>query len=366
MIQTPDPSRVAAEFALPQAVERIEDLNRGLINQTFLLYGGDNAPIAVLQRINPRVFTEPQRQMKNLRVVIDHVRHSPHHGLRLPQLFSTRDGHDWLIDQDGACWRALEFIDRARVLETAANPAQATAIGRALGQFHVMTNDLKCSALTDTLRNFHVTPYYLDRFDQTCATASEATTGPLTDLLKFIDDRRNRVSVLEDAKAKEILHRRLVHGDPKIDNFLLDQHADRVVALVDLDTINCGLVQYDIGDCLRSVCNPAGESPTEVRLARFDLPFCESALNAYLHVSGDFFTQDDYELLYPAIELIPFELGLRFLTDHLAGDQYFKTQWRGQNLHRARVQFHLVAEIENSRKQIESIIRKSRDRQTAR
>jgi len=362
----PDPRRtpeiVAAAFTLPQATSRIEALGHGLINETYLLHAADGTPVAVLQRINPRVFTEPQRQMANLRAVTDHVQAHGRNTLRLPRLYPTRDGDDFLIDTDGACWRALEYIAETRVLNAAQTPAQAAAVGRALGQFHAMVQALDCSALADTLRHFHVTPVYLQRFDEAYAAASANAAGDVSDLVAFIEQRRAGADVLEDAKRTGRLPRRPVHGDPKIDNFLFDRSADRVVALVDLDTINCGLTQYDIGDCLRSVCNPAGESPATLEAARFELSFCGAALEAYLAEAGHFFTPADYDFLYLAVALIPFELGLRFLTDHLTGDQYFKTAFRGQNLHRARVQFRLAAEIEHNRAPIESLIDRARTR----
>ncbi len=262
------PRAAANRFVLPGTIDRIEALGRGLINETFLLHAADDTPIAVLQRINPRVFTEPQRQMANLRVVTDHVQSHGRRDLRLPRLYPTREGRDCVIDDAGACWRALEYIDATRVLDAARTPAHAAAVGRALGQFHAMVADLDCATLTDTLRHFHVTPHYLERFDQVRRDTPAEVTGGLDELFALIEDRRTGAAVLEQAKHSGTLRRRAVHGDPKIDNFLFDRGADRVVALIDLDTINCGLVQYDIGDCIRSVCNaipPASRPPISPR-----------------------------------------------------------------------------------------------------
>jgi len=355
------PEAIATAFRLPRAVARAEPLGSGLIHDTYLLRAEDGTAIAVLQRINTRVFAEPARQMTNLRLVTRHVEAHGRAALRFPRVLRTHDNADLVVDK-GVCWRAMEYLDDTRTLVVARTPAQAAAIGRALGQFHAMVQDLDCRALTETLRQFHATPAYLARFDDALATATPEMSAEIESLHAFIDDHRAGAPVLDDAQASGLLPRRTVHGDPKVDNFLVDLDADRVVALIDLDTINCGLVQYDIGDCLRSVCNPAGESPPELSSARFDLAFCTAALEAYLAEAGRFFTPVDYEFLYPAIALIPFELGLRFLTDYLAGDQYFKTTYRGQNLHRARVQFRLVAEIERHRPQIESLIESARQK----
>jgi Ser/Thr protein kinase RdoA (MazF antagonist) len=352
---------IARNFALPAVATRIEPLDGGLINDSYVVHAtGTDAPCALLQRINPKVFGEPKRVMVNLRTALDHIEARPDAGLRLPVLYPTRDGHDYFEDETGAYWRALEYLAGTRTLARLTTPAQAAAVGRALGRFHALLHDLSCTQLEDTLRSFHVTPRYLERFDAVMAESQTAETPELQQCLAFIAARRERAGVLEQARTGGVLHARPVHGDPKVDNFLFAAGSDEVAALIDLDTITCGLVQYDIGDCLRSACNPAGESPERLEDVRFDLDYCRAALAAYLPETRDWLTSADYEFLYDAIALIPFELGLRFLTDHVAGDRYFKTEWLGQNLHRAEVQFRLRADIERNRRAIEELIAAAR------
>ena len=164
--------------------------------------------------------------------------------------------------------------------------------------------------------------------------------------IEFANAREAIVGILEDAKRQGVLTLRVIHGDPKVDNVLFDAVDDRAISLIDLDTVQAGLLHYDIGDCLRSACNAAGESPRSASEARFDLGLCEALLSRYLAETHAFLTPADLRFLPDAIRLIPFELGLRFLADHLNGDVYFKVQWRGHNLLRAETQFRLTESIE--------------------
>jgi len=154
---------------------------------------------------------------------------------------------------------------------------------------------------------------------------------------------------LEQAKQHGLLPLRVIHGDPKLNNFLFAKHSGRVVSLIDLDTVKPGLVHYDIGDCLRSCCHVEGSDT-------FDPAICAAILKGYLAEAGKFFSVYDYDYLYDAIRLIPFELGLRFYTDYLEGNRYFKVTEPLQNLHRATGQFRLCASILAQESVIKSLI----------
>ncbi|MEK7206864.1 MAG: phosphotransferase, partial [Pseudomonadota bacterium] len=174
--------------------------------------------------------------------------------------------------------------------------------------------------------------------------------------LQFVETRWNLTRVLETARRDGKLAVRVIHGDTKLNNFLFDITSGKAVSLIDLDTVQPGLIHYDIGDCLRSCANPAGESLADIGTVHFDLDISRAILRQYLAETKGFLTQVDYDYIYDAIHLIPFELGLRFLTDYLEGDSYFKTEWRGQNLHRAMVQFRLTESIERNERAIRSLV----------
>jgi Ser/Thr protein kinase RdoA (MazF antagonist) len=138
---------------------------------------------------------------------------------------------------------------------------------------------------------------------------------------------------------------RPIHGDPKVNNVMLDKATGQAVSLIDLDTVKPGLLHYDLGDCLRSGCNPLGEETTRWQDVRFEMDYCRAILNGYLAKARTFLTPGDCHFLFDGIRLIAFELGLRFFTDHLAGNLYFKSNYPGHNLARALVQFKLAESI---------------------
>lgn len=349
---------IARQFDFGAPLHEVCAHGRGLINDTYLVSLDCTPPRrAILQRINPKVFSQPQYIMQNLRRLLDHAQRQmsqPDTQLQLPGLYPARDGRDFVLDSDGNYWRALYFIADTRALEALENTAQAYNIGRALGGFHALLSELSTEHLHTTLPGFHIAPNYLARFDSVCAGTTRKADAVLA--CDFVAARRDLASTLESGKHSGSLPVRATHGDPKLDNFLFDAHSDRVVSLIDLDTVQPGLIHYDLGDCLRSCCNRGGESMHDPQATQFDLEFCTAILRGYVDTARAFLTAPDFDFMYDAIRLLPFELGLRFLTDHLEGDVYFKTQTSGQNLHRARVQFQLTASIEQNSTAIHAVI----------
>ncbi|MBM4200240.1 MAG: aminoglycoside phosphotransferase family protein [Gammaproteobacteria bacterium] len=347
---------IAARFDLAGRVADVRPYGSGLINTTLLIET-DAGDRAILQRLNRRVFPRPELIQANLRTLHDHLGEQGGTDpavLKLPLIISTRDGDDYLVDAEGEVWRALAFIDSARSFGAIEDDAHARETGRALGCFHAMLSTLDPRQLHDTLPGFHVTPGYLANFDTVLAGfdghGEEAT---LRVLLDFVAERRVMAGVLEDARRAGLLGERVIHGDPKLDNVLFDVASGRALALIDLDTVKPGLIHYDLGDCLRSTCNRAGEAGEET--VEFDLALCRSVLSGYLAEARAFLTETDIAYLFDAIRLLPFELGLRFLTDHLAGDVYFHVSEPGENLRRAQVQFRLVESIERQESAIRSL-----------
>ena len=164
----------------------------------------------------------------------------------------------------------------------------------------------------------------------------------------MIDDRLN-ISALEELIEEDEIRRRVIHGDPKCDNFLFDRRSGRALALIDLDTVSRGLVTVDIGDCLRSFCNPAGEKAHSA--ISFDISICEQLLQSYLQTFN--LSHTERGLIYHGVRLLTYELGLRFFTDHLNDDRYFKITRKEENLQRAHVQSKLLESIEKQRSKIE-------------
>ncbi|MEK6749744.1 MAG: aminoglycoside phosphotransferase family protein [Pseudomonadota bacterium] len=354
---------IANEFLSAQSVATVHALGSGLINDTYLVHcAGVGARDFVLQRVNSSVFAAPQLIIDNIQKVSTHLAQQHHSGdetktLILPTLYQTHAGNYFFVDADGGFWRAMSYIPHTYSIKVLSNVTQAEAVGFALGAFHHALLSIAPNDLHVTLPGFHITPRYLAQYDDILAHG--ATLPPLQewyDCHAAVAQGRSGAGVLENAKFSGQLTERPIHGDPKLDNFLFDRTTQGVVSLIDLDTLQPGLIHYDIGDCIRSCCNTGGESPSGIDAVDFNLDYCRGILQGYFSGAQNTLTAKDIEYLYAAIRLIPWELGLRFLTDHLAGDRYFKVATRGQNLHRARVQFRLYAEIVRHRTYLLQII----------
>ena len=363
------PESVAERFAVAGRLVAVRPISGGNVNDTYqaVFRTTFSEERIILQRINTRVFRRPAWLMSNLRAVTDHV----HRRLgreadgadrvwQLPRIVPFRDGRDWYVDARGGFWRGLTLIASAMSYPKAQGPEHAFEAGAVLGQFHRLLSDLPPGRLRDTLPGFHVTPGYLRSYDQTLRspTARRRLDSSLEArrLARFIEERRDFARVLEDARARGELRLRLIHGDPKVNNILLDELTGKGTAIVDLDTVKPGLIHYDFGDALRSVANPAGEEELNLGRVYFDTALCESFVRGYWGRARDFLTSGDRRYLFDSIRLIAFELGLRFFQDYLAGDRYFKVDSEGHNLYRARVQFRLCESIETRSAEIRRLL----------
>ncbi|HQE91421.1 MAG TPA: aminoglycoside phosphotransferase family protein [Anaerolineae bacterium] len=343
-------------------ITNIQEYGAGNIHHTFLvsLHGG---PPFILQQINQRVFKQPEWIMRNIRTFTDHVqmrRQSDPPSARrweTPQIIPTNAGCDYVIDAQGGFWRALTFIGGARTYAKIQDVHHAREVGYALGRFHHLTRDLNPARLYDTLEGYHLTPRYLAHYDAVVARGEfAADSADVAYGIRFLADRRDAIPVLEEARQQGRLHLRPTHGDPKVDNVMIDDNTGQAVSIIDLDTVKPGLVHYDIGDCLRSGCNPPGEETEDIDAVYFEMDLCQAILQGYFPLVRDFYTDDDYAYLYAAIRLLALEQGLRFFTDYLEGNVYYKVKHDRHNLIRALVQFKLVVSIEAQEAAIRAVI----------
>jgi len=345
------PHFIAEQFFTP--VSELTPLGNGLINDTFWVKAESTQ--FVLQRINRTVFPKPLHIMDNLLMLNEHLEKNQEKSvkLKIPALLKTLNNDHFYFDEHCDCWRALAFIENSESLDRLVDLGQAQQVGFALGHFHYLLSDLEPSSLHDTLPGFHIAPDYLRHY-QTILTITVLQSEP--DSLycaDFIARNQHLTENLETAKAQGLLTLRVIHGDPKLNNFLFDRVSKKIISLIDLDTIKPGLVHYDIGDCLRSCCHKPETN-------EFNMALCEAILESYLSEAGAFFSASDYDYLYTAIQLLPFELGLRFYTDFLEGNRYFKVTDPKQNLNRALAQFRLCESIIAQELAIKSLIKQLR------
>jgi len=359
------PLAVAEKFKLGGDIVGLREYGAGNINDTYLVTAAAGKETKfILQCINRRVFPQPEKIMRNTRLVTEHIRKRLANEQKIadrrwevPRVFQTKGGEDYFIDANGDFWRALGFIDHALTYKKIKSAKHGKEIGHALGIFHNLIGDLPAGRLVQTLDGFHITPQYINRLESLKCKGNRSGKTPATRFcFKFIKRRQAFADILESAKKQKILHIRPIHGDPKVDNVMIDTGTDRAVGLIDLDTVQPGLVHYDLGDCLRSCCNTAGEEIDTPADVRFDTDLCRIILAGYLAEAANFLTYFDYQYLYDAIRLISFELGIRFFTDYLQGNPYFKVMDDEHNLRRALVQFKLTEDIEAQESLLRALI----------
>jgi Ser/Thr protein kinase RdoA (MazF antagonist) len=345
MIPIADPRRAAVAFSADGGSCPLSPLGCGNINDTFLVQSA--AGPFVLQRINRSVFPEPLRVINNFAKITSHLADKR---FRIALPVPTLSGVLYFRDDQGDYWRGQTYLPHIN-LQRLTSEEQAWQIGRALASFHLHVADLDVQHLEDPLPGFHNLSLYLQEFDRLRVKKRERVNSANGACLDVISQYRQRAMILEETKVSGMLTMQTIHGDPKIDNFLFD---DKGLAdgMLDLDTVGGGLVHYDLGDCLRSCCNRVGEGGTDNLPVFFDMQLCRALLQGYFSEGQQLLSAEQRAYIYDAVLAITFELGLRFFTDHLRGNTYFKVRQDGDNMTRAIRQFNLLQDIVANEREI--------------
>lgn len=349
------PEQQAVSFFFPdQEIQRLTPIGSGNVNDTLQVRLSSGTSY-ILQKLSPAVFPDPALVTANLKSVTDHLhkelKKKNDTSIQIPQLLHAPGGEENFLDHQGNYWRILSYIRDSRTLTVLDSPVQGREIGRLLGCFHQLLSTLEPTDLHDTLPGFHVTSRYLKDYDDIRRRNTRPTGTQEKECASVIKRFRDRADILERHRAE--LGVGIIHGDPKVANFLFSRESDTVISLIDLDTVMPGLLLHDLGDCLRSCCNPVGEEIENPEKNSFDEEQFATVMEGYCSQASDLLGPKDQQLLIDAAWLISFELGLRFFTDHLAGNHYFKVQRPGRNLHRALVQFHLADSILKQRSRLD-------------
>ena len=295
---------VAKQFKPDTKIVRIERYGSGNINSTYLVTL-DRQPPFILQRLNTKVFCQPELVMDNICILSDLVGQKLNQfnidrdrRWQIPQVLSTTQNQNHYVAEDGSFWRGMTFIDNSQSFDTIQDSQHAQEIGYGLGMFHRSVDEIPPTQLADTLKGFHITPSYLKHYHDVTAARKIEPSDEVDYCYKFISDRPQLPYVLENAKASGELKLRTIHGDPKINNIMIDCSTGKAVAMIDLDTVKPGLIHYDIGDCLRSGCNVLGEETENWQEVTFEPELARSILKGYLEIARDFLTENDYKYIY--------------------------------------------------------------------
>ena len=341
-------------FALPGCLADVRPHGSGHINDTYVLESETSAgPVRhVVQRINTEVFKDPLALMENVRRVTEHIRgkisERPDTGRRREALsvILTRDGCPCYIDAEGSAWRIYAFIQGTRAFDAVRDARQAREAGRTFGEFQEMLTDLPPPRLRDTIAGFHDTPARFEVLRDASAADPLGRAAGARPELDFALEREALGEAITGPLASGRLPERVTHNDTKINNVLFDLATGDAVCAIDLDTVMPGAVAWDFGDLIRTSTCAAPEDERDLSRIEVRLDLYEAIATGYVEATRGFLTSAELESLPSGGQVITFELGMRFLTDYLMGDRYFKTSREGHNLDRARAQFRLLARLE--------------------
>lgn len=347
-------SEICAAFACDSSVA-IRPLGQGNINATYLV---DSTPEPfVLQQLNGDVFADPLIVIENFATIYEHLQGanpSLRSGFVMAEPMKTRGGKLFFKDKRGGYWRAQRYIKTASTLRLG-SVEQARTVGRTLARFHLLFADLHPDNLKDPLPGFHHLSLYLKDYELHASNRLEQEDKNNLFCHQRIERFREQASAIEKARAKNEMPLQPIHGDPKIDNFIFNEAAE-AVGLLDLDTVGAGIVYHDLGDCLRSACSTIQENAGGDVQPMFDLNLCQGILQGYCCAGSTGRARINPASIYDGLLAICFELGVRFFTDHLKGDVYFKVKRHGINLQRAKNQLALCENIVNQEFKIRQLI----------
>lgn len=337
-----DPLPVLARFALPGAVQSWERYGNGHINDTLLVRcaAGD----VVAQRLNRTIFRDGDAVMGNIARVLAHLAtHEPDPGRRLA-LLPTRDGRSFLRDDDGWHWRVYPFVTGARTIERVSDPAQAHAAATAFARFLAQLSDLPGAPLATVIPGFHDTRARLQRLRAAAAADAHGRRAEVAAELEWALAQDALASSLLAARDAGGLRDMATHNDTKINNLLMEPSGTAARCVIDLDTLMPGLPLYDFADLVRTASCRAAEDgdPAEMQP---DSELLRALVDGWLAGRGDALQPAERALMPICGAVITFETGIRFLTDHLEGDVYFRIKRPGHNRDRARAQLALARGI---------------------
>ena len=326
----------------------------GHINDTFALTVEKPASDAyvrfVLQRINPHVFPNPLAVMDNIVRVTRHLREKyavlPDAGRRVLTVVPAKDAKPCRFDESGACWRCYRMIEGAETIDSVREPAQARTASFAFARFARDLSDLPPPRLQETIPAFHDTPARLRALDAVAAEDRLGRAAAAAQELAEINAMRHLAPLITDAFAAGLIPERITHNDTKINNVMLDSSTGEGICVVDLDTVMPGLALYDFGDLVRVAANPAREDAGKLEKMEARRDMYEACAEGFLAGFDGYLTAQEIKLMPVAGAVITFELAVRFLSDYLDGDRYFKTARPGHNLDRARTQIALARSLE--------------------
>ena len=357
---------ISRQFQIYGQILHAETCKIGHINETYsATYDQGGTRVRYIhQKINQSVFKDPPRVMQNVERVTSHLRKKLQ-ALQVRDLtrrcltiVPTRDGRSYYRDRAGEYWRTFVFIEGIQTFESVQSPAQALEAGKAFGFFQHLLVDLPGGRLADTIPHFHHTRKRFQALQQAVENDHFNRALSAKPEIQFALRHESIVDVILKALTAKKIPERITHNDTKFNNVMLDTVTGEAMCVVDLDTVMPGCVLYDFGDMVRTTTSPTMEDELDLAKVQMQMAMFKKLVEGYLSTAGEFLTKTEKAHIAFAGKLIAFTIGLRFLTDHLVGDTYFRIHHPGHNLDRCRTQFKLVESIEHQEQAMQSFVDK--------
>ncbi len=354
-----DLQSVIQAFAFDSSVIKTEPFGSGHINDTLLVTTQKGSQY-ILQKMNTYVFSDPQGLMENVFGVTEFLKKrivemGGNPNRETLTFIQTRKGELYFNGPEGA-WRAYRFQSGLLALNAARSPMDFYASGKAYGRFQSLLADYPAETLHETIPHFHDTPARMRQLRDAVKNNHHQRAAQAVDEINFALDREDASTLIMDLQHQGKLPLRVTHNDTKLNNVLLDPQTGEGICVIDLDTVMPGQAIFDFGDSIRYGASTAAEDEQDLSKVHLDLELFSAYTKGFLEGCGDVLTHTEKALLPTGAWMMTLECGIRFLTDYLNGDIYFKTAYPEHNLVRARTQFKLVQEMEQLQDQMQTIV----------
>ncbi len=358
-------SDILFNFAIDGEFVSCEPYGSGLINRTYVaVYNeGGRRVRYIVQRINTNLFKNVDGLMNNIKLVTEFNRAEIMKRGGDPDresltLVPTKNGGTYFRTEEGDCYRVYVFIENAKGYDVVEKPEHFYESAVAFGKFAMLLDRFDSSKLFEVLPDFHNTVKRFDNFRRSLEADKFNRAKDVKKEIEFALNREKITHTIVDLLASGKMPSRVTHNDTKLNNVLIDTRTDKAVSVIDLDTMMPGSICYDFGDSIRFGCNPCLEDTPETEKVIFNMPLFETYTKGYLSVFGDTITDIERKNLPMGAILMTYECGIRFLTDYLDGDVYFRKTREGQNIDRTRTQFKLVSDMEKRYDEMLSAVEK--------
>ena len=341
--------QILSRFGIKEKILSLEPFGNGHINDTLKVTTESGTPGYVLQRINHHIFTNVEMLQNNIHTVTSHIRTKLQErgevdiDRKVLTFLPADDGKRYYFDGE-SYWRVCLMIPRSRSLEEV-NPSSSYEAGRAFGDFQSMLSDLPEGALGETIPNFHNMEFRLQQFHEAVQANAAGRADEVKDLIDEIEKRAEEMCVQEELYREGKLKKRTNHCDTKVNNILFDEDG-KVLCVIDLDTVMPGFVLSDIGDFIRTGANTGAEDDEQLDRVEVNMEIFKAYTRGYMEKAKSFLTPLEIGLLPYGGRLLTYMQTVRFLTDYLNGDTYYKTHKPKHNLIRTRAQFKLLQSLE--------------------